>query len=104
MPISLPPISRRRFLAGALAAGAGLLAGENLFAGGKKIDAESWALLSDIHIAADPPRMARDINMTDNLVAVSKQILDWPARPSAVLVSGDLAFNSGETEDYAALT
>ena len=102
MPISLPPISRRRFLAQSLAAAA-LTLGGGCLVPRRETAGESWALLSDIHIAADRKRMARAINMTDNLMAVTKDVLALPQTPRAVLVSGDLAFNSGETADYAAV-
>jgi Icc protein len=103
MPIHLPPISRRRFLAGSLAAGAGLLC-PGLFAKERGVDAHSWALVSDIHLAANPAQLGRGINMADNFRAVAAEISGSSKRPSAVLVSGDLAFNSGEKEDYATIS
>jgi Icc protein len=102
MPVHLPAISRRHFIATSVAAAAALSA-PSLFAA-RKTDADTWALLSDIHIAADPNKTARDTNMTDNLKSVGKEILNWPKRPAGVLVNGDLAFNSGETADYQAVT
>src|SRR5262245_16275190 len=104
MPISLPPLSRRRFLTRSLAAGAGLLFSPKLLAAGKSTNPNSWALLSDIHIPADPTRTARDINMTDNLIAAAKDVIALPQRPAGVLINGDLAFNTGEDADYHALT
>ncbi|HZM01743.1 MAG TPA: metallophosphoesterase, partial [Candidatus Saccharimonadales bacterium] len=62
------------------------------------------ALLSDTHIAADPNRRARGVNMTNNLRAVTAEVLAWPQAPGAVFVNGDLAFDSGGNEDYAAVT
>ncbi|MDB6059008.1 MAG: Metallophosphoesterase [Verrucomicrobiales bacterium] len=104
MPIYLPAISRRRFLATTLTAAAGALCAPSLLAARRKTDADTWAFLSDIHISADPKKVARNTNMTDNLKAVRKEILSWPTRPSGLLVNGDLAFNSGESVDYAAVT
>ena len=49
MPIHLPPISRRRFLAGSLAAGAGLLLPRSA-AAEAKVDPNRWALLADTHV------------------------------------------------------
>jgi len=46
MPISLPPISRRRFLRRSLAVGAGLAVSPNLFAAGKRTGRKLLALLA----------------------------------------------------------
>jgi 3',5'-cyclic-AMP phosphodiesterase len=104
MPIHLPPVSRRRFLATTLTAGAGLLVSRNLFAKGRDTDPNSWALVSDIHVAADRKHLGRGINMADHFTQVSNELLDPKWRHSAVLISGDLAFNSGEMADYATVT
>lgn len=102
MPIYLPPISRRQFLKQSLAAAAAAtLAGCAAPATAK--GEQGWALLSDIHIAADPHRIERGVNMTLNLRQAVQEVVDWPDRPATALVSGDLAFNSGETADYAAV-
>ena len=53
MPIHLPSISRREFLRRSLMAGAGLALSPSLLAAARRVDANSWALLADIHIAAD---------------------------------------------------
>ena len=91
MPIHLPPISRRQFLARSLATGAGLVLSQNLFAASRKVEENTWALFSDTHIAADPAHIARTANMTANLKAVAKEVIALPKRPAAVLISGDLA-------------
>ena len=49
MPIYLPPISRRRFLAGSVATAAGLLLADRLLAAHIPIDPHRFALLSDVH-------------------------------------------------------
>lgn len=100
MPIHLPPISRRRFLAGTLAAGAGLLLEHPLFAKEAKSDPNILALVSDIHLSSDKKKMARGINMADQFSTVAREISSLKTRPAAVLVNGDLAFNSGELDDY----
>lgn len=100
MPIHLQPISRRRFLARALAGGAALALSPSLLAAAKRTDPDSWALLSDIHIAADRELMARGINMTRHLQTVSADVLALSRRPAGVVVTGDCAYNSGQTEDY----
>ncbi|MDB6121217.1 MAG: Metallophosphoesterase [Pedosphaera sp.] len=104
MPIHLPPISRRRFLAGSLAASASLLLNRNLLAKERKPDPNTWALVSDIHLAADRNKLGRGINMADNFAQVTREIIDPARRPSAMLVSGDLAFNTGEKGDYLTVT
>jgi 3',5'-cyclic-AMP phosphodiesterase len=103
MPIYLPAISRRNFLATTATAATAALVAPSLFAAERKTDADTWALLSDIHIAADPTKTARNTNMTDNLKTAREEILNWPSRPAGVLVNGDLAFNSGEVADYKAV-
>jgi 3',5'-cyclic-AMP phosphodiesterase len=104
MPIHLPPLSRRDFLQRTLLAGAGLAVAPELFAAGRRTDANAWALLADTHIAADPKRIERAINMTDHLKAVSQELLALSERPAGVFIVGDCAFSKGEPGDYAALT
>ena len=100
MPIHLPPLSRRQFLAGTFAAGAGLMLRSPLFAASSSVDEHCWALLSDPHIAADRAKIARDINMSAQLTSVVEDVLQQPKRPVGALINGDLAFNTGETADY----
>ena len=61
MPITLPPLSRRRFIGQSLVAGAALLLRPRGFAAAAttKVDPHTWALLSDPHIAADRGKIAR---------------------------------------------
>ncbi|MCX6891273.1 MAG: metallophosphoesterase, partial [Verrucomicrobiota bacterium] len=101
MPIHLPPISRRRFIARSLAGGAALAFGPALMAAGKRTDPDSWALLSDIHLAADPALLARGINMTDHFNRVTREVLALPKRPAGLFITGDCAYNSGQVADYA---
>lgn len=101
MPIHLPPLSRRRFLATTLMAGAGAMFARALPAAEKRIDEDCWAFFSDIHIAADQAKTARNINMADNLKAATREVLELSQRPAGLLVNGDCAFNSGEVSDYA---
>ena len=103
MPIHLAPISRRRFLARSLAAGAGLALGRELFAASKPTDADFWALLSDTHLAADRTVVERGINMTDHFTTVSRELLALPQNPAGVFINGDCAFNNGEKDDYSRL-
>lgn len=102
MPIHLPPVSRRRFLAGSLAAGAGLVV--HRFAGAADTDGFDpgrIVLLSDTHIAADPMKVYQGTNVTENLKRVVAQVAALKPRPVAVFVNGDCAFGTGEAGDYA---
>ncbi len=101
MPIHLPPVSRRQFLTRTLAAGASLALAPELFAAGKRTDPDSWALVSDIHLAADRTLRARDINMTEHFESVSRELTALPKRPAGVFITGDCAYNSGQKGDYA---
>jgi Icc protein len=103
MPITLPPISRRRFVAGSLAAGAGLLAGLSPFASGEEAnsDPHRFALISDTHVAADKATVHSGTTMFANLTKVCGEVAKLSPRPSAVIVNGDCAYQTGESGDYA---
>lgn len=107
MPITLPPVSRRRFLLSSLAAGAGLAIGSRWTWAADATperDLDRLVLFSDIHIAADATKVAHDVNMSDHLkqaVAEALNLDNSSRRPSMLLVNGDCAFNNGETADYA---
>ncbi len=103
MPIHLGPITRRQFLGRSLAAGASLALNPALLAAGKPTDESFWALLSDVHLAADRGRVERGINMTDHFTTVARELLALPKNPSGVFIAGDCAFNSGQPGDYAVL-
>src|SRR5688572_22951028 len=103
MPISLPPLSRRRFLAGSLAAGAGWMAARVGWSAEDKIDPHRFALLADTHIAADAELIVRQTNMFKHLQHVVADVAALDARPAAVLVDGDCAYQSGESGDYQRL-
>src|SRR5262249_50762419 len=72
-----------------------------LLADAKRADEHCWALLSDIHLAADRSLVARGINMTDHFTSVSTELLGLSKRPAGVIITGDCAYNSGESADYA---
>jgi Icc protein len=103
MPIYLPPISRRKFLARSMIAGAAAALQPALFAARRPADENAWALFSDLHLAADRGRIARGINMADHFTKVCREVLALPKRPAGVIVNGDCAFNSGEAADYGVL-
>jgi 3',5'-cyclic AMP phosphodiesterase CpdA len=104
MPLTLPPISRRRFLAGSLAAGAGLWSGR-LWAAAehRRRDPHRFALLSDTHVAGDRTHVERGTNMADNLRKACAELLKLEPLPAAALVCGDCAFRAGLAEDYTTL-
>src|SRR3954470_19792619 len=66
MPLHVPPVSRREFLAGTVSAGAALLSLRGLSANEPEVDSDSWALLSDTHIWAERNEMVRGVKMADN--------------------------------------
>jgi 3',5'-cyclic AMP phosphodiesterase CpdA len=103
MPIYLPPISRRRFLAGSVAAASGLLLADRLLAADLPIDPHRFALLSDVHIAADRAKVMRKVNMADHLVKAVAEVAALSPRPAAAEINGDLALGTGEPGDYATL-
>ena len=57
-----------------------------------------WALLSDTHISGDRTKTARGFSMTNNLDAVVSSVID--SRPCGIVIDGDIAFSTGEVEDY----
>lgn len=100
MPINLPAISRRQFLVRSLAGGAAFALSPSLLAAEKGTDPDSWALLSDVHLAADRSLVARGINMTDHFTNVAGELLALPQRPAGVFITGDCAYSDGQAGDY----
>jgi 3',5'-cyclic AMP phosphodiesterase CpdA len=103
MPITLPPVSRRRFLAGSLATGLGVLLPHNVFAVDPAVDPNRLAFLSDIHIAADPTAHDRGVVMHDHLRQVCGEVLQLDPKPASVFINGDCAYHKGEIADYQTL-
>lgn len=105
MPIYVPPLSRRAFVRGSLAASAALFLSRRFaLAAPTDADPHFWALISDPHIAADRAKAARGIKPAEQFSRVVAEILDWKKRPAGVLFNGDIAYNSGFPEDYATFT
>lgn len=105
MPLYVPPVTRRRFLAGSLAAGAGwFVRGNRRQAWGDEPErAHRWALFSDTHIAADPAAIQGQTNMTDNFRQAASQLIARRPLPAGVIVSGDCAYRDGQSGDYRQL-
>lgn len=103
MPFTLPPLSRRRFLGGSLAAVTGGFLGRGRSFAQAGTDASSWILFSDTHIAADRELVSRDAKMAGNLESCVKQALGAHGAAAGVLVSGDCAYLDGKPGDYATL-
>ena len=105
MPIHLPPLSRRRFLAASAAAASALVFGDVAWAADElpAADSHRFALLSDIHIAADPAAVLRNVNMADHLKQVAAEVAALSPRPAWSVINGDLALTRGESGDYATM-
>ena len=105
MPIYLPPLSRRQFLAGAAAAASSLLMGDALRGADESTerDPHRFALLSDTHIAADRAAVTRGVTMSDHLMKAVAEVAALSPRPAGAAINGDLALGTGESGDYAVL-
>jgi Icc protein len=103
MPIQLSPLSRRAFLRRTLLAGASLAITPQLHAAMRRTDATSFALMADPHIAADPTRVTRSVNLTSHFQTATREIVGLPQRAAGVFIVGDCALGSGEPGDYGHL-
>lgn len=107
MPIRLPAMPRRRFLAGSLAAGAGLLMPRRLLAGEsvapRVVDPNCWALLADVHIRADRQTPHRGVLPAEKLAAVVARVVAEDPLPFGAIICGDCAYMQGEVDDYRVL-
>ncbi|MCX6853826.1 MAG: metallophosphoesterase [Verrucomicrobia bacterium] len=96
MPITLPSISRRRWIKGSLAA-----ALAPVWSKAQEADnAETWVLFSDTHIAADKTLEVRGVIMGENLSRCVNQVLKIGQKPFGVLINGDVAYLDGQQGDY----
>lgn len=101
MPVQILPQSRRRFFGSAALLAAAPLFKQTVFSA----ESENWALLSDIHIAADPTTVSRQgTNMAENLKKVVKEVVAEKNSLTGVIINGDCAYNSGLPEDYETVT
>jgi 3',5'-cyclic AMP phosphodiesterase CpdA len=90
-------IDRRSFLKSSLGALAISAAGRQLVAADTD-SAAHWALLSDIHIAADPADTFRGFHPSANLTKVLREV--GKSQFDGLLVNGDLARLLGKPDDY----
>jgi Icc protein len=104
MPIHLPQISRRAFLRHTAAAASALALKRSVFADTKRVNPDSWALFSDIHLSGNTAEIQRGVNMAEHMTTVSRELLALNESPAALFITGDCALNSGEKEDYATVT
>jgi Icc protein len=103
MPIHVTPISRRRFLAGTLATGAGMLLPSSVWSAESSVDPNRWALTADTHICEDRERIYRDVKPAENFAKAACQIISLKNRPAGLIVAGDCAAIEGKPGDYAVL-
>jgi 3',5'-cyclic-AMP phosphodiesterase len=98
VPIHVPPITRRSFLGGVIAA---LAANQTAF--GQDSAEDRWVLLSDSHIPSDPKTKRGDVAMADNFQRVVADLLKTAPKSAGVILHGDAAFLKGERKDYDTL-
>jgi 3',5'-cyclic-AMP phosphodiesterase len=103
MPICLPPIDRRSFLAGSLAAGVNALLPRRLWADDWPLDPDYFVVLADIHISNQQDIEHRGSKPVPMFRKAVERILDLGTRPAAAIVAGDCAFREGLPGDYAML-
>ena len=99
MPIALPPLSRRRFLA---LASAGILVVRPSSSHAADGDPHRVAFLSDPHIPEKLATTDRDCNMTDRLKQVAAEVAKLDPKPICAVINGDLAHKTGTAAEYAA--
>ena len=66
-----------------------------------KRSATRIALLADPHIAADPARILRGVQLTEHLEKVRADVLSIKPLPDHLLIDGDCAMTKGLAGDYA---
>ncbi len=119
MPITMPPLTRRRFLAGSLGLTAGAALTPCVMADSSDrlipLDPDRVALLADTHISGDPkqfvygtqwpgspikPDEHEGVIMADCLAHVVRDVISQNPRPGHAIVNGDCALSSGHSEEY----
>ena len=100
MPIHLPPINRRRFLSGTLAAGASMFLPRHLLAD-QPADPNHFVLLADTHICDHRDTELRGVKPVVAFEQLGKEIIAASPRAAGAIVAGDCAFLEGKPADYA---
>lgn len=95
MPVTLPPLTRRRFLGSVAVAVA-----SPGFAKTAETDPHRIALLTDPHIGEKPDTLSRDCNMHDRLKQVAGELTKLDPKPACVVIDGDLAYQTGTAAEY----
>jgi len=95
MPVTLPPITRRGFLAAA-----GVLLTRPASALTAEADPHRVAFLSDPHIGGKAEEMDRGCNMAARLKQVVAEVAKLDPKPVCAVVDGDLAHKSGLAAEY----
>ena len=122
MPITLPPILRRKFIKGSLAfAGSAIKTPAAFAKAGSRsagLDQNRVALLADTHISADPnlsypgtkwpgspvPQDEHEsVNMAKSLAAVAKSVIALNPLPAHLIINGDCAMSRGTIGEYKEL-
>src|SRR5438105_3523252 len=103
MPLHLPPLSRRQFLASAAAAGTGILTWKTAAAIEQEADPHRWVVTADTHIAADRAKIHNHVNLAEHLSCVVADAIKLEPRPAGLILDGDAALTSGLPGDYATL-
>ena len=122
MPVTLPPILRRKFIKGSLAfAGSAIKTPAAFAKAGSRsagLDQNRVALLADTHISADPDLAYpgtkwpgspvkesehEKVNMAKSLADTAKNLIALNPLPAHLIINGDCAMSSGTIAEYKEL-
>jgi 3',5'-cyclic-AMP phosphodiesterase len=100
MPVTLPPLTRRRFFKTALAAGAVAGLGRSGLTAEASIDPNRVALLADTHISGNREIVVRGAHLATHLQKVVGELTSGSERPENAVIAGDCALLDGQSGDY----
>ena len=122
MPVTLPPILRRKFIKGSLAfAGSAIKTPAAFAKAGSRsagLDQNRVALLADTHISADPDLAYpgtkwpgspvkesehEKVNMAKSLATTTKNLIALNPLPAHLIINGDCAMSRGTIAEYKEL-